>query len=133
MLSTPAKLLTGELPFAAEEILELRDRQALSERRPVTDGCLDRVGFYGLDRKSAFNEAGGAFGMAGHAAETTVSGPAKVVIFNNSTLGFVAMEMKAAGLLEIGTSLQNPDFAAMARAIGIKALPASNRSAMMSR
>lgn len=45
--------------------------------------------------------------------------PVKVVIFNNGTLGFVALEMKAAGLVEIGTNLENPDFAAMARAMGI--------------
>nr|WP_315596178.1 ubiquinone-dependent pyruvate dehydrogenase [uncultured Cupriavidus sp.] len=47
--------------------------------------------------------------------------PVKVVIFNNSVLGFVALEMKASGFLETGTSLQNPDFAAMARAIGVHA------------
>jgi pyruvate dehydrogenase (quinone) len=45
----------------------------------------------------------------------------KVVVYNNGTLGFVALEMKAAGFLETGTDLQNPDFAAMARAIGIHA------------
>jgi len=47
--------------------------------------------------------------------------PVKVVIFNNSVLGFVALEMKASGFLETGTSLQNPDFAAMARAVGVHA------------
>ncbi|MCJ8142565.1 ubiquinone-dependent pyruvate dehydrogenase [Ancylobacter sp. A5.8] len=45
--------------------------------------------------------------------------PVKVVIFNNGTLGFVALEMKAAGFVELGTRLDNPDFAAMARAMGI--------------
>lgn len=45
--------------------------------------------------------------------------PVKVVIFNNGVLGFVALEMKAAGFVELGTDLENPDFAAMARAIGI--------------
>ncbi len=47
--------------------------------------------------------------------------PVKVVIFNNGTLGFVEMEMKAAGFLETGVELQNPDFAGMARAMGIEA------------
>ena len=46
--------------------------------------------------------------------------PVKIVIFNNGTLGFVEMEMKAAGYLETGVGLENPDFAAMANAIGIK-------------
>ena len=45
--------------------------------------------------------------------------PVKIVIFNNGTLGFVEMEMKAAGYVETGVALENPDFAAMANAIGI--------------
>ncbi|WP_442578181.1 ubiquinone-dependent pyruvate dehydrogenase [Mesorhizobium sp. ASY16-5R] len=48
--------------------------------------------------------------------------PVKVVILNNGVLGFVAMEMKAGGFLETGVSLDNPDFAAMARAMGIHAV-----------
>jgi pyruvate dehydrogenase (quinone) len=48
--------------------------------------------------------------------------PVKVVIFNNGVLGFVALEMKAAGFVETGVNLQNPDFAAMARAMGIHAV-----------
>jgi pyruvate dehydrogenase (quinone) len=48
--------------------------------------------------------------------------PLKIVIFNNGVLGFVALEMKAAGFVEMGTDLKNPDFAAMARAIGIHAI-----------
>ncbi len=47
--------------------------------------------------------------------------PVKVVIFNNGTLGFVELEMKSTGILEFGVDLQNPDFAAMARAIGVHA------------
>jgi pyruvate dehydrogenase (quinone) len=45
--------------------------------------------------------------------------PVKVVVFDNSSLGFVAMEMKAAGYLDAGTELKNPDFAAMSNAMGI--------------
>ncbi len=45
--------------------------------------------------------------------------PVKVVVFNNGSLGFVEMEMKAAGLLETGVALVNPDFAAMARGAGL--------------
>ena len=47
--------------------------------------------------------------------------PVKVVIFNNGALGFVELEMKATGFLEFGVDLQNPDFAAMARAMGVHA------------
>jgi len=45
--------------------------------------------------------------------------PVKVVVFNNSVLGFVALEMKASGFLETGVELKNPDFAAIARATGL--------------
>jgi pyruvate dehydrogenase (quinone) len=48
--------------------------------------------------------------------------PVKVVVYNNGILGFVALEMKATGFLETGTDLQNPDFAAMARAMGVHAI-----------
>ncbi|HWU70519.1 MAG TPA: ubiquinone-dependent pyruvate dehydrogenase [Pseudoxanthomonas sp.] len=50
---------------------------------------------------------------------TQLNLPVKVVVLNNGTLGFVEMEMKAAGFLDVGCDLRNPDFAAMARAIGI--------------
>lgn len=52
--------------------------------------------------------------------------PVKVVIFNNGTLGFVALEMKAAGLVELGTDLDNPNFAAMANAMGILGIRAED-------
>lgn len=45
--------------------------------------------------------------------------PVKIIVFDNSSLGFVAMEMKAAGYLAAGTELKNPDFAAMSNAMGI--------------
>jgi pyruvate dehydrogenase (quinone) len=48
--------------------------------------------------------------------------PVKLVIFNNSVLGFVAMEMKAGGYLTDGTDLVNPNFAAIAQAAGIKGI-----------
>lgn len=46
--------------------------------------------------------------------------PVKVVVLNNGTLGFVEMEMKAAGFVDTAVTLKNPDFAAMAVAMGIK-------------
>lgn len=48
--------------------------------------------------------------------------PVKVIVFNNGTLGFVELEMKATGFLDNGTELINPDFAAMANAMGIKGI-----------
>ncbi|MFJ4715595.1 pyruvate dehydrogenase [Streptomyces sp. NPDC088785] len=44
--------------------------------------------------------------------------PVKVVLFNNSALGMVELEMLVAGLPSYGTTNKNPDFAAVARAAG---------------
>jgi pyruvate dehydrogenase (quinone) len=48
--------------------------------------------------------------------------PVKIVVFNNSSLAFVELEMKAAGIINYGTDLDNPDFAGIARAIGLHAV-----------
>lgn len=48
--------------------------------------------------------------------------PVKIIVYNNSSLGFVAMEMKVIGMPPFGTDLKNPDFAKMAEAIGIKGI-----------
>lgn len=45
--------------------------------------------------------------------------PVKIVVFNNSSLNFVEVEMKAAGFVNFGTELDNPNFADVANAIGI--------------
>ncbi|WP_106850052.1 ubiquinone-dependent pyruvate dehydrogenase [Blastococcus sp. Marseille-P5729] len=47
--------------------------------------------------------------------------PVKIVVFNNSSLNFVELEMKAAGFVDFGTGLDNPNLAALAEALGIKA------------
>jgi pyruvate dehydrogenase (quinone) len=44
--------------------------------------------------------------------------PIKIVVFNNSTLGFVELEQKASGYVDTNVSLDNPDFAAVAREMG---------------
>lgn len=42
--------------------------------------------------------------------------PAKIVVFKNDSLGFVELEMKAAGILDFATELVNPDFTKIAEA-----------------
>jgi pyruvate dehydrogenase (quinone) len=44
--------------------------------------------------------------------------PVKIVLFNNSSLGMVELEMMVSGLPAHGTTYRNPDFAAIARAAG---------------
>ncbi|WP_201447173.1 ubiquinone-dependent pyruvate dehydrogenase [Burkholderia gladioli] len=45
--------------------------------------------------------------------------PLTLVVFNNSSLGFVSMEMKAGGYLDDDTRLADTDYAAIARGAGI--------------
>jgi pyruvate dehydrogenase (quinone) len=60
--------------------------------------------------------------------------PVKIIVLNNGTLGFVELEMKASGFLDSGCDLENPNFADMAQAMGIKgirvAAPQDLRSAI---
>lgn len=48
--------------------------------------------------------------------------PVKVIVFNNEALSFVELEMKAAGYPETGTSLENPNYAAIAKAMGMNGI-----------
>jgi pyruvate dehydrogenase (quinone) len=52
--------------------------------------------------------------------------PVKVVVFNNGALGFIELEQKSTGFLVYGTELNNPNFAAMAQAIGIRGIRLTN-------
>ena len=49
--------------------------------------------------------------------------PVKVVVFNNgAALGFIELKQKSTGFLDFGTELRNPNFAAMAEAVGIRGI-----------
>jgi pyruvate dehydrogenase (quinone) len=52
--------------------------------------------------------------------------PVKVVVFNNSALGFIEIEQKSSGFLDFGTSFKNPNFAAMAEASGVRGIRIEN-------
>ena len=48
--------------------------------------------------------------------------PVKVIIFNNGSLGFIELEQKSSGFVDFGTGFENPNFAALAEAVGIKGI-----------
>jgi pyruvate dehydrogenase (quinone) len=50
--------------------------------------------------------------------------PVKIIVFKNNSLAFVELEMKAAGILDFGTDLRNPNFAKMAEGAGLLGLTA---------
>jgi len=45
--------------------------------------------------------------------------PVKIILFNNHTLGMVHLEMEVAGMSPFGCNLKNPNFAALAQAVGL--------------
>jgi pyruvate dehydrogenase (quinone) len=50
--------------------------------------------------------------------------PVKVIVFRNDSLAFVELEMKAAGIVDFGTDLHNPDFTRIAEGAGLLGLRA---------
>jgi pyruvate dehydrogenase (quinone) len=52
--------------------------------------------------------------------------PVKLIVFKNESLAFVELEMKAAGLVDFGTNLENPNFAKLAEAAGLLGLTAES-------
>lgn len=54
--------------------------------------------------------------------------PVKLVVFNNSSLNFIELEMKAAGFVTWGTGLTNPNLAEVAKAMGIHAVRVEDSS-----
>jgi pyruvate dehydrogenase (quinone) len=92
-------------------------------------GSMANAMLQGLGAQAAFPERqvismsgdGGFTMMMGEFVTLLQTGlPLKIVVLNNGTLGFVELEMKASGFLDSGCDLKNPNFAAMAQAIGIK-------------
>jgi pyruvate dehydrogenase (quinone) len=53
-----------------------------------------------------------------------LNAPVKIIVFKNNSLAFVELEMKAAGILDFGTNLKNPNFAKIAEGAGLLGLTA---------
>ena len=71
---------------------------------------------------SMSGDGGFAMLMGDFVTLTQMGLPVKVIVLNNGTLGFVELEMKASGFLDTAVALKNPNFAAMAEAMCIKAV-----------
>jgi pyruvate dehydrogenase (quinone) len=54
--------------------------------------------------------------------------PIKIVLFNNSALGMVKLEMEVDGMPDYQTDLKNPNFAKLAEAIGMMGVRIENRA-----
>jgi pyruvate dehydrogenase (quinone) len=52
--------------------------------------------------------------------------PIKLIVFNNSTLGMVKLEMRVAGIEDFGVDMKPTNFAKMAEALGIRGIRVEN-------
>ena len=111
----------------------LRHVKANGKRRTLTSlthGTMANAMPQALGAKKAFSERQ-VISLSGDGGLSMLMGdlltavqekiPIKVAVFNNGSLGFVELEMKVEGLLDAYTSLENPDFARVAEAIGFHA------------
>ena len=81
-----------------------------------------QMAFPGRQVVAMSGDGGFAMLMGDVLSLTQHSLPVKLVVFNNSSLGFVELEQKATGFIDEGTTLVNPNFAAMANAIGVRGI-----------
>jgi len=81
-----------------------------------------QVAFQGRQVISLSGDGGFAMLMGDFLSLAQLNLPIKVVVFNNSALGFIELEQKSTGFLDFGTEFKNPNFAAMAEAVGIRGI-----------
>lgn len=92
----------------------------------MANAMAQAIGAQGVDRNrqviSLSGDGGFSMLMGDVLSLVQLDLPVKVVVFNNSSLGFVELEQKSVGFLDFGTDFKNPNFAKMAEAVGIKGI-----------
>jgi pyruvate dehydrogenase (quinone) len=81
-----------------------------------------QAAFPGRQVVSLSGDGGFAMLMGGFLSLAQLRLPVKVVVFDNSALGFIELEQKSSGFINTGTELANPNFAAMAEAVGVRGI-----------
>jgi pyruvate dehydrogenase (quinone) len=81
-----------------------------------------QASFPGRQVVSMSGDGGFAMMMGDFLTLSQANLPVKVIVLNNGTLGFVEMEMKASGFVDVGCELKNPNFATLAQGMGIKGI-----------
>src|ERR1700724_2018871 len=88
----------------------------------LAQGIGAQAAFPGRQVVSLSGDGGFAMLMGDFLSLVQLRLPVKVVVFNNGALGFIEIEQKSTGFLTAGTELQNPNFAAMAEAVGVRGI-----------
>jgi pyruvate dehydrogenase (quinone) len=81
-----------------------------------------QAAFPGRQVVSLSGDGGFAMLMGDFLSFTQLKLQVKVVVFNNGALGFIELEQKSTGFLPFGTGFHNPNFAAMAEAVGVRGI-----------
>ncbi|MEP7020638.1 MAG: thiamine pyrophosphate-dependent enzyme [Pseudonocardiales bacterium] len=117
---------TGMSTVWLSRFVTMTDRRALLgsfNLGSMANAMPQALGAQALDRTRqviAFCGDGGLSMLLGDLiTAVTYQLPVKLIVFDNGRLGMVKLEQEQGGLPEFGTVLQNPDFAAVARAIGL--------------
>src|ERR1700736_5386718 len=88
----------------------------------LAQGIGAQAAFPGRQVVSLSGDGGFAMLMGDFLSLVQLRLPVKVVVFNNGALGFIELEQESTGFLTTGTKLQNPNFAAMAEAVGVRGI-----------
>jgi len=88
----------------------------------LAQGIGAQAAFPGRQVVSLSGDGGFAMLMGDFLSLVQLRLPVKVVVFNNGALGFIELEQKSTGFLPFGTEFENPNFAAMAEAIGVRGI-----------
>jgi pyruvate dehydrogenase (quinone) len=123
----------GEPTVWAARYLEMNGRRRLigsfnhgSMANAMAQGIGAQSAFPGRQVVSLSGDGGFAMLMGDFLTLVQHRLPVKVIVFNNGTLGFVQLEQQSSGFLDYGVSLENPNFAAMAEAVGIRGIRIEN-------
>ncbi len=85
-----------------------------------------QAAFPGRQVVSLSGDGGFAMLMGDMLSAVQLDLPIKIVVLNNGTLGYVALEMKAGGYVDTNVDLKNPNFAELAAVAGLKGIRVEN-------
>jgi pyruvate dehydrogenase (quinone) len=118
--------------WAARYLHMTRERRLLGSftHGSMANALPQALGAQAVDRKRqvvALAGDGGLTMLMGELASIRQNNlPVKIVVFNNSSLGFIEVEMKSAGIVNFGTDLVNPNFADVATAMELTGIRVEN-------
>jgi pyruvate dehydrogenase (quinone) len=118
---------TGMSTVWAARFIEMRGERELMgsfNLGSMANALPQALGVQALDRQRtviSLSGDGGLMMLLGDLrTAVTYKLPVKVVVFNNGSLGMVRLEQEEGGLPTFGTTLDNPDLAEVARAMGLE-------------